>query len=395
MRILIAHSFYRLPGGEDRYVTQQLELLGRSHEVELLSARNDALTGGLATARRMMFSGSRLASVEDTIRRFGPDVVHMHNTYPAFGPAVHLAATRVGVPLAMTVHNYRLRCPNGFMYTEGNVCRRCETGVYVNATLHRCFPSTSQAVGYAAALWTHRFVFRLEKRVSLFVVPSQFVSGQLLRWGFDPARVRLIRNFTDAPVASTSVPGSFGVSVGRLSPEKGLDVLLRALRLAGDPPFVVIGDGPQRRRLERLAAELGLGRLTFRGRVSAAEVRTTFERARFAAFPSLWHENAPLAALEAMAAGRPLVVTSRGGLPELAGGGRGVVCAPGDAEDLAAKIILMSRDDALCARAGEAALAFARDELDPKIHLSRLEDAYAAVRAAPIAHAPAQGAERP
>lgn len=395
MRILIAHSFYRLPGGEDRYVTQQLALLRGSHEVELLSARNEELDESLATVGQMIFSRAGIADVEAAIRRFRPDVVHVHNVYPGFGPAVHLAAARVGVPLVMTVHNSRLRCPNGLMFTEGQICRRCEAGLYVHATLHPCFPSRTQAGAYAMSLWIHRFLLRLEHKVALFVAPSVFMREQLLRWGIGPARVRMIRNFTDAPAASSSFLGEFGVYAGRLSKEKGLDVLLRALKLAGDPPFTVIGDGPEMHTLERLAADLGLRRVVFVGRVPPEQVRALLERARFGAFPSPVHENAPLAALETMAAGRPLLVTSRGGLPELADAGRGLLCSPDDVRDMADKILLLMSEDDLCRRAGEAALAFARDELGPVSHKARLEDAYETVAAVTRPHVRADGGERP
>jgi glycosyltransferase involved in cell wall biosynthesis len=380
VRILIAHSFYRLAGGEDRYVHQQMELLGRSHEVELLSARNAALDAGFATAARMVYSRPRVGDVEASIRRFRPDVVHLHNPYPALGPAVGLAAASVGVPLVMTVHNYRLRCPNGYLFTEGQVCRRCERGAYANAVLHRCFPSAKQSAAYAVALWVHRFLLRLEDRVALFIAPSHFIADQLTAWGFPRHRIRMIRNFTDATPVNGSTLGEHGLYVGRLSAEKGVDVLLRALRLADDPPFVIVGDGPDKVRLERLATDLGLTGLRFAGRLARSHVRESLQAARFVVFPSLWHENAPLAALEAMAAGRPLIVTARGGLPELAADGRGLVCRPGDADDLAEKIRLLGRDDDACARAGDAALAFARDQLDPAAHAAGLLRAYAAAR---------------
>lgn len=393
MRILIAHSFYRVPGGEDRYVTQQLGLLSGSHEVELLSAENEGLAESITTARRMFFSRSLIADVETKIKGFRPDVVHVHNVYPALGPAVHLAAARLGVPLVMTVHNYRLRCPNGLMFTEGHVCHRCETGSYVHATLHRCFPSRAQAAAYATSLWIHRFPFRLDDKVALFVAPSVFMGEQLPRWGISPARVRVIRNFTDTPVESSSFPGEFGVYAGRLSKEKGLDVLLRALKLAADPPFTVIGDGPEKGQLERLAIDLGLRRVSFVGRVPPEQVRPMLERARFVAFPSLCHENAPVAALEAMAAGRPLLVTPRGGLPELADQGRGLVCSAGDVRDTADKLRLLMENDDLCKRAGEAGLIFARNELAPANHRAQLEDAYEAVGAAAEPSVQADGGE--
>jgi glycosyltransferase involved in cell wall biosynthesis len=374
-RVMIAHSFYRLPGGEDSYVGQQVPLLARRHDVELVARRNAELTSGIATAARMTISRPEQRRVEEAIERFAPQVVHLHNAYPAFGPAVHLAARRKRVPLVMTVHNFRLRCPNGYMFTEGAACRRCERGVYAHAVLHRCFASRSQSATYASALWVHRFVLRLQDKVELFVTPSEFVRRRLLEWGIEARRVAVVRNFT-AVEPGTADPGDFGMYLGRLSGEKGVDVLLRALKAAADPPFRIVGDGPLRTALVKLAGDLGLRRTEFLGQIAPEEVPGLLRSARLLAVPSVWDENAPIAALEAMAAGRPLVVTATGGLPELIRGGEGLACAPGDAAQLAQRIRALFDDDELCVRTGERALQRARAEFSPEHHLERLEGVY-------------------
>ena len=375
MRILIAHCFYRLPGGEDRYVEQQMEVLGPRHTVELLARRNEDLGGNLDTARRMLRSSKETRAVGETIARFKPDVIHLHNSYPSLGPAVQLAAQRRRVPLVMTVHNFRLRCPNGYMFTEGKPCYRCEGGLYHNALLHNCFPSRGQAATYAAALWLHRFVLRVQDKVTLFLTPSRYVSERVLSWGFDPQRVKVLRNFTDIP-PHAGRPGSYGIYVGRLSSEKGLDVMLRALARAGDPPFRVVGDGTVRPALEALARELGLANTVFVGRVAPARVSELLEDARYAAMPSLWDEVAGIAALEAMAVGRPLLVTEKGGLPELIETGEGLLARAGDVEDTAAKVKILMEDDVRWHQMSERALTRARNEFTPEAHAIQLEQAY-------------------
>ena len=375
MRILIAHCFYRLPGGEDRYVEQQMDVLGPRHTVELLARRNEDLGGNLDTARRMLRSSRETSAVEETIARFKPDIIHLHNSYPSLGPAVQLAAHSRRVPLVMTVHNFRLRCPNGYMFTEGEPCYRCEGGLYHNALLHRCFPSRAQAASYATTLWLHRFVLRVQDKVTMFLTPSRYVSERVLSWGFDPQKVKVVRNFTDIPPHAGS-PGSYGMYVGRLSSEKGLDVMLRALAHAGDPPFRIVGDGTIRPALEELARDLGLTQTVFVGRVAPVRVRELLENARYAAMPSLWDEVAGIAALEAMAVGRPLLVTEKGGLPELTENGEGLLAIAGDVKDTAAKVKILMEDDIRWREMSESALARARAEFTPEAHAIELESAY-------------------
>lgn len=376
MRVLIAHSFYRVPGGEDRYVRQQFELLSRHHDVEMIEQHNEALAPELSTAVRMAFSHAAIRSIEDQIEAFTPDVIHLHNPYPSLGPAVHLAAERRGVPLVQTIHNLRLRCPNGLMFTEGRSCRRCERGNYVNAAIHHCFSSRRQAGAYAGVLWLHRFPFKLERKVAAFVAPSRFMTEQLLTWGIPERRISTIRNFVLSIAAAPPNVGDFGVYVGRLSAEKGLPVLLEALSFAGDPPFRIIGDGPLGKDLIALAARLGLHHTEFTGRVDARDARRAVAGCRFLVMPSLCQENAPLAALEALAAGRPVLVSGRGGLPELVESGGGLVFRSGDASGLSEHIQTLFRDRDLCQKLGDRAWRFAVSELRPEHHLDRLLEVY-------------------
>ena len=377
MRILYAHSFYRIPGGEDRHVRDQVDLVSRAHDVELISEANVDLAEGPATAARMLYSGAKKQHVGAIIDRFAPDVVHVHNAYPSLGPAVLLAARERRVPVVMTVHNFRLRCPNGFMFTDGKNCRRCETGVYINAVLHECFPSKQQAVAYATALWVHRFAMRLERMIARFIVPSQFLRRRMLEWGLDEGRIRVVRHFATSPKATVPAEaGTYGAYLGRLSAEKGLDLLLRALCRAGDPSFVIMGDGPRRTQLESLAGALGLVNTRFLGARPHGEVDTLLAHARYVAIPSVGEEILGLAAVEALWAGRPLLVSDRGGLPELVAEGAGMVCRPEDEGETSQKLLLLIQDDELCRKIAAAALRTAGSLLAPERHLEDLEAVY-------------------
>ncbi len=376
MRILIAHSFYRVRGGEDRYVAQQVDLLREAgHDVRLEARANVELPADPYTAARMTYGRREHRRMLRLLDRFEPDIVHLHNPYPSFGPSVHLAASHRRVPLVQTTHNARLRCPNGLMFTEGASCARCLGGAYHHAALHHCFPTRAQAIGYASALWAHRFLLRLDDRVDTFIAPSEFVGRRLEGWGIPTGRIAVIPYYA----ATTPDPppvGTTGLSAGRLSPEKGLDVLIQALALLGDPPFEIAGDGPDAGRLTGLASRLGLKRLTFLGELDRDGIRAALDRARYVVMPSQAQEAAGFAGLEAMAAGRPLVASATGGLPELVREGRGQLCVPGSAESLAAAIAAYANDPEAAAADGVRGWAFVREQLTPERHLARLIDAY-------------------
>lgn len=201
------------------------------------------------------------------------------------------------------------------------------------------------------------------------------MQGRLHQWGIAPERTALVRNFTDLAFGEAG-GGSGGLYLGRLAGEKGVDRLLGALRRAGDPPFTIAGDGPEAAALHAHAERLGLRRTHFTGQLERAGVEEALRQARYVVFPSVWDENAPLAALEAMAAGRPLIVTRRGGLPELVDEGGGLICEPDDELGLAAAIASLDSDADAARRAGERGQEFARATADPERHLAALEAAY-------------------
>jgi glycosyltransferase involved in cell wall biosynthesis len=366
-----------MPGGEDRHVLQQVELVSSAHEVSLYSESNADLDETIETGARMLYSKRMVEEVGAAMDEFQPNVVHLHNAYPSLGPSVHLAARKRRVPVVMTIHNMRLRCPNGIMFTEGLRCRRCESGNYLNAVVHRCFPTHRQSVGYASALWIHRFAMRLEAHVARFLAPSEFMRSRLLQWRIPGQRIRVVRHFVEAsPGESRGRPfGDYGLYLGRLSPEKGLGVLLRALNDAGDPPFTIAGDGPERRALERLARQLRLSNTRFLGALPHVDAQRLLTGARYLALPSIGEEVAPLAAIEALSMGRPLLVARSGALAELVAGGAGVACRPGDVDDLRAGLVHLTQDDEQWQLASEAAQATA-NAFTPQHHLSELVAVY-------------------
>lgn len=374
---MIAHAHYRIGGGEDRYIEQQRVLLQGDHDVHMLTPRNEDLDGGLETARRLVYSRRNVGDVVDGVERIAPDVIHLHNPYPALGPAIHVAARRLKIPLVQTVHNHRLRCPNGYMFTGGEICTRCEGGNHTHALLHPCFPTKQQAAAYATALWTHRFAMKIDDAVSRFIAPSRYMADRLRGWGYPEERIAFVSNFTDATPLPTGERGSGGIYVGRLSPEKGLSVLLEALGRVGDPPFVFVGGGPSEAELREGARRLGLSNCRFEGVVDRDRVVDLLQGASYFVLPSQWNENAPLALMEAMVLGLAPIVARRGGLPELAEG-RGMVVEP-EPGPLADALSTIGSDPDLAARLGRAARDFAVANLDPASHKESLNAVYASL----------------
>ena len=330
-------------------------------------------------AGRVLYSPSSRSGMDAVVRDFRPDVVHLHNIYHQLSPSVLRPLAARGVPAVMTLHDYKLACPSYQFLDHGRICESCVGGGFHHAVTRRCKEGSLAASLLAATESYLHAATGAYRPVAIFVCPSRFLAGKMAEAGVFPDRMRTVPHFVDAAsVEVRSLPGSGFVYAGRLSPEKGVDVLVRALGRVPGAELEVLGDGPERASLERLAAAEAPGRVRFRGRVDKAEVLRAMRSAVAVVVPSRWHENQPITVLEALASGTPVVATALGGIPELVTDGEnGLVVPHDDPAALAAALARLEADPgAALAMGARGRLAVAREH-DPGLHLERLDALYA------------------
>jgi glycosyltransferase involved in cell wall biosynthesis len=277
--------------------------------------------------------------MRDALARTRPDVVHVHNTWFTASPAVVRAAAAAGVPVVITVHNFRLVCLNAQLIRGGSPCEDCVGRTPWPGVLHRCYRGSAVAsIAAASTLTLHRRIGSWDV-VDRFLVLNRFAAGILARGGVPAERIAVRPNAVADP-GPRAVPPSRSTSVvfvGRLVPEKGVADLLDAWSAARPDglELVVVGDGPLRAELE--ARRVPGTRFT--GWIPAADVAELLRSARALVLPTRGYEGQPLAVLEALAAGCPVLVSGLGGLPELlAGGDAGESLPPTDRDAWAAAL---------------------------------------------------------
>lgn len=381
MRILQLHTRYREAGGEDRVVAAEADLLrSAGHEVEQVVAENpeSSASTAAALARAPWNAGSRRA-VQRAVARFEPDVAHVHNTWFALSPSVVDGLRAAGVPAVMTVHNYRLMCPNGMLLRDGGPCTDCVGRTPWPGVRHRCYRKSAIASTAAAATIVYnRRRDTWGRGVRLFLTPTAFVRDRLLDAGFPASRIRVKPHFVVDPGARAGPPsGSPTVlHVGRLSQDKGTHALLDAWTSLGRTglELVCVGDGPMRAEL----AGRQVPGVRFVGSLPAAQVRAWMLRSRLLVATPVWYETFGLVVAEAMAAGLPVVVPGQGALSEVAAeaaiqpdGG-----ASGSAADALVSSLRRAADDDLVDAAGAAGRARFLMHFTPAYGLLRLLDAY-------------------
>ena len=204
-------------------------------------------------------------------------------------------------------------------------------------------------------------------QMMLFADPAHWDRFRIVHCGVVPDRYA-------APDPPTGDPATF-LFVGRLDPVKGLRVLLDAFATArARMPGIrlrIIGDGADRAFVEAEAARVG--GIEVMGYRSQSEVAATLAASDALVLPS-FAEGVPVALMEAMAAGRPVIATRVGGVAELVDHGTsGLLVAPGDAEGLADALCDLAADPDLRRRMGEAGAARVRAEFDIATEAARLK----------------------
>lgn len=379
MRILVAHSRY-LSGavsGENRTVEDEVELLrGRGHDVDLFDPQ--VSNGGVLQLARTAVDAvwCKPARVE-LKRRIGvlrPDVVHVHNLFPALSPAVLRTAKECDVPVVMTLHNYRLLCLPATFLRDGAVCEKCLGRAPLPGIRYRCYRGSAVAsASYAASLMIHRGINSFDI-VTRFVAVSEFVKAMHVRAGLPAEKFAIKHNFAWEVAARPRE--SYFIYLGRLSEEKGVDVAVDAWRSAPGE-LLVVGDGPERARLEAHAPE----RVRFIGSVPPARALELLAGARAVLLPSRCYEASPKTVGEAFAAGVPVIASDIGALPEFVRhDATGMLVAPGDTAGwVEAAAALM--DDALADRLGSEGRAEWERRFSPERSIEKIESIYSEVAA--------------
>ncbi|HTJ36839.1 MAG TPA: glycosyltransferase family 4 protein [Dactylosporangium sp.] len=326
MKVVVAHNRYASgqPSGENVIVDAEIAQLGAAGVTVLPFLRSSDEIGTFSTAQKVLLplspirNGDSQRALAALLKTEKPDLVHLHNPYPLISPAIVQTAHKHGVPVVHTVHNYRQVCAPGLYFRDGHICTECRGRAFpLPAVTHACYRgSKAQSAVMAATLAYHRGTW---KQVDHFIALTDRIAAHLADFGIPAERITVkpngIPDSGDAPG-----PGEGFLYAGRLTPEKGLELVLNAWSRHPDGslgPLRIIGDGPLRPNAERAAAERS--DVTYLGPLDNVAVRAEIARAACVIAASTWHDVLPTIILEALSGGRPVLVTDRGGMPYLAG----------------------------------------------------------------------------
>ncbi len=330
LRILLVHNYYgsSAPSGENNAVDAETAMLRRAgHEVHTFNRESDEIRddgwrglfhGGLTVTWNVV----ELWRFRKCLRAIKPDIVHVHNTFPLISPAIFWVIRNVAASV-MTLHNYRIFCASALLLRDGAVCTRCLDESSVRPALrYGCYRQSRLAtLPLAQSIAVHRAIGTWRSRVDAFVAVTEFQRDTMVAAGLPADRMHVKPNFfSGSPtVADWQKRRDVALYVGRLTPEKGVEFLVRGWLEMGPtaPPLRIIGEGPLRASLEMLAKSRGATQVEFLGALAPEAVVGEISLAKLLIVPSIWFEGFPLVLQEAFAVGTPCAVANIGALPTI------------------------------------------------------------------------------
>jgi len=407
MKILQVNKFYHKKGksgGTGRYLLSLIDLLkSKNHEIQVFSMKDKDCLPSIYSSyfvKEQDFSDAKLSlkkigkafkfiysleakrNIEELLKKEKPDLVHLHNIYHHITPSILPVFKRYNIPIVQTLHDFHLISPNYNLYFKNKIHEECSGNNAWKAVLHKCIKDSR----LASLLVVLRIYFEkiskiYLKNVDLFLAPSNFLREKYIQKGFPAKKITVLKPFISLEDYKPKVSmGKYVLYFGRLHPQKGIDLLINAASQLPEIPFKVVGAGKEQKRLLGLIKEKKLKNIELTGPRYGNALKKFIYNSAFIVVPSVSYENAPFAVLEAFAAGKPVIASNLGGLPELVQNQKtGLLFKPGDKRDLKDKIEYLFSKPCLVRTMGLEARLFVERFFSPEQHYNSLLKIYTKV----------------
>ncbi|MCM2375146.1 glycosyltransferase [Aporhodopirellula aestuarii] len=385
MKALMCHLYYKYPGGEDVVYEDECWLLQEyGHEVVRYEAQNSQIDtmGKIDLARKSFWNPETYRDIRELIQRESPDVVHCANTFPLFSPSLYQAAKDEGVPTVQTLHNFRLACVGGTLLRNGEVCHKClGKAMPLSGIIHRCYQGSLTASTVSALMHSyHRRRGTWSRLIDQYILLTPHSKEIFTAAGLPPERMTVKPNFVrpDPGFHDSRSKKNYAVFVGRLSKEKGLDVLMDAWSELSEFPdleLLIVGEGPLRGLVESAAQRDP--RIRLAGQLPRDQTMQCIGAAKFLVFPSVWYETFGRTIIEAQACGTPVIASNMGAMATLIQHDQtGLLFEPGNAMQLAERCRNLLADEQLQKRLSVEGRAHYEREFSAETNLLQLLNVY-------------------
>ncbi|MCC9135059.1 glycosyltransferase family 4 protein [Pontibacter silvestris] len=343
MRILVIHNKYKIRGGEDSCFETETGLLREhGHKVRTLIFDNDVIDSSLITtiklSYKLFYNSDSAVALEKEIQEFRPQIIHVHNFFYIASPAVFYVAHKHHIPVVLTVHNFRMICAGALLLRDGKVCEKCIHSKFpVDGIIHGCYGGSAMQTAHLTCMTSfHKLAGTWRKKVTRYIVLNNFAKRKLHNSSLGLKSDQIAVKPNCVPDNGYTLPNDredYFVFVGRLSQEKGIDVLLKA-RDRFPFKLKIIGTGPLEELVQEYAAKYD--DVEYCGFQNSSFITEMLKKSKGLIFPSVWYEGMPITILEAFSTGTPVIASDIDNINEIVENNvNGIHFRLGDSDSLA------------------------------------------------------------
>ncbi|HVP37002.1 MAG TPA: glycosyltransferase [Terriglobales bacterium] len=380
MKLLFVNKYYRPSGGPEKVLLQSKEKLeSMGNRVAVFSMQDEknlstpysryfvcnvdyngssSIVDKAKMTLNMIYSLEAKKKMEMLLEEEKPDLAHLHNIYHQISPSILPVLKKKGIPVVMTLHDFKLLCPNYTFLNKGESCERCEGKYFYKAVLHKCVKDSYwKSLVCSLEMYFHRFLKIYRDCVDAFIVLSEFSREKMIRYGIPEDKLFLLPNYIELPSNGKEKPlGEYVLFLGRLSEKNGISTLIQAMVKAKEVPLTIAGEGELLPDLKNYVREKKLENVTFAGFLNGAKLEQTLENSLFIVFPAICYHNCPMSVLESFAFSKSVIGSNLGSIPELIEDGiNGFLFEPKNVEELSEKIRYLYYHPLLAEKMGMAA----------------------------------------
>ncbi|MGM9815702.1 MAG: glycosyltransferase family 4 protein [Lepagella sp.] len=353
MKILIVHNEYGKYSGEEAVVDRMVRMYGDlGYDVaeyrRTTAGSRENLRGKIAGFASGIYSRSGVKEMGRILDRERPDVVNVHNLYPFISPAALWECKRRGIPVVMTIHNFRLMCPTGLFMRDNAPCELCrERHNEWGCVRYNCEHSMLKSIGYAlrnaASRWRKDYLSCVDR----FACITDFQRQKLISYGYPAEKIVVISNTIETKGekerGEREILGGYVAYSGRISREKGVDMIVEVARRHPEIRFKFAGSVREPELVDALPDNVEMV-----GFLSGESLAEFYKNSKFFVMASRWYEGFPMTILEVAEYGKPMIGPAHGGFVEIIGAGQesiGILFEPSNVDSLEEAIVELWGDE--------------------------------------------------
>ena len=321
MKCLQIHNDYLIPGGETNSVKIIASLLEEQGVEVIRYYRNNS---DMNKKGKLLFIKNGIKSfynfevkkdIKKIIESNHIDFVLVHNTSPLISNSIYSILYKKKIPVLKYIQNYNLLCLNGTKNKSCNICDKCIKQCNLIGVKHKCYKSNFI---YTLIKYINKktFDYLYKNKISSFITISDFVKKEHVENKFNENSIKVIHHFVENITPNYLEYENYFLYYGRISREKGIYTLINSFK-ESKYPLYIMGEGPDLNKIKIMVEEEQINNIIFLGYLSGSQKEEYIKKAYCTIVPSEWDEPFGRVVIESYSYGTPVIVSNRGGLPEL------------------------------------------------------------------------------